>query len=211
MAFIQSGAGADEATVDATSKALRTTLYDSSGNELIKKPTAGSYLANVLIRQSTTTSADAIVWSLFNADASKKCRIRSIRLQVVFDGTTASTTTRAYYLQRTATAAPSSGTTITPSLKRTGDAASVADVRFVDTGLTVGSMTKVYSPFCKIALPISATGLVQYFPIPLYVMAERLISPIELLQNEGIGIFLNENTTAGFGICGTVEWDESTT
>jgi hypothetical protein len=211
MATLQSGATSDLAIVDPTSKALRSTLYDSLGNELIKKPSAGSFLANVLIRQTTTTSADAIVWSLFNADATKKCRIRSIRLQVVFDGTLAATTTRAYYLQRTATAAPSAGTTITASQKRSGDAASVTDIRFLDTGLTVGSMTKVYSPFCKIALPISVTGLVQYFPIPLYVMAERLISPIELLQNEGIGIFLNENTTAGFGICGAVEWDESTT
>jgi len=210
MATVQSGAGATLLRIDPVSEAARATLYDSLGNELITKPSAGSFLANVLIRQSAASAADAIVWSVFNASATVKVRIRSIRLMILFDGTAAAATTRAYYLQRTATAAPTAGTAITPAQKRSADAASIADVRFLDTGLTKGAMTAVGSPFCRIALPISVTGTVQPFAVPLYIMAERLISPIELVEDEGIGIFLNEITTIGFGLAGTVEWDEST-
>jgi hypothetical protein len=214
MAQIQSGATSDLLTVDPTSKAARATLYDSAGNELIAIPTEGSFLAQILLRQSATTAADSIVWSLFNTNATKKVRIRSLRLEILFDGTAAAGTTRAYYWQRTATASPTGGTAIVPSQKRTADAASIANVRFVDTGLTKGSMTVVGTQstdaFCKIAMPISATGGVQQFPIPLHQMAERLISDILLVQNEGIGLFLNEQTTVGMGICGAVEWDEST-
>jgi hypothetical protein len=211
MAQIQSGATSDLWTVDPTSKAGRVTLYDSLGNELIKKPSAGSYLANVLIRQSATTAANTMVWSLFNTSSTIFNRIRSVRLAVVFDQTATGATTKAYYLQRIATAVPSGGTAITPTTKRTGDASSIADVRFADTGYTTTSMTTVASPFCKIAIPISATGTINVMALPFYIMGERLFSPIELGQNEGIGIFLNEQTAIGMGIAGQVEWDESTT
>lgn len=214
MAQIESGDGSgNKLSVNAAGAGFAT-LYDSSGNELIKKPSRGSYVANVLLRQSAATAANTIVWSLFNASATVRCYIRSIRLQMLFDGTAAAGTSRAYYLQRIATAAPSAGTAITPAEKRSADAASIADVRFLDTGLTVGAMTVVGTAgtdsFARICLPISVTGVVQYFPIPLHIMAERLIAPIELVQNEGIGIFLNEATTIGVGLCGAVEWDEHT-
>lgn len=214
MPTIQSGATSDLLTIDPTSKAARATLYDSSGNELVVKPTEGSFVAQVLLRQSAATAANSLVWSLFNTNATKKLRVRSIRLMILFDGTAAAATTRAYYLQRTKTAAPTGGTAIVPSKKRTADAASIADVRFVDTGLTVGSLvtegTQNTDAFMKIAMPISATGGVQQFPLPLHLMAERLIAPIELGQNEGIGVYLNENTTVGLGLAGAFEWDETT-
>lgn len=211
MGKIQSGATTDLLTVDPTSKAARVTLYDSSGNELILLPTEGSFLSNILLRQSATTAADSLVWSLFNTSSTVKMRIRSIRQIIMFDGTTAAATTRAYYWQRTGTAAPTGGSTITPTKKRSGSNASVADLRFVDTGLTRGSNASVGSPFIKLATPISVTGNAIPFLGQFHVMAERLISPIELGQNEGIGLFLNEQTTIGFGTAGVVEWDESTT
>jgi len=211
MAQIQSGATSDLWTIDPTSKAGRATLYDSLGNELIAKPTEGSFLASVLVRQSTTTAADAIVWSLFNASSTVKVRIRSIRLEMLFDGTAAAATSRSYYIERTTTAAPTAGTAITPAKKRSADAGSITDVRFLDTGLTKGTMGVTASPFFRIALPISVTGNVQALPLPLHLMGERIIAPILLVQNEGIGIFINDtNTTAGIGIAGVVEWDEST-
>jgi hypothetical protein len=215
MAQIEDGGGSGaKLSIDSTSKAARATLYDSAGNELIAIPSAGSFVAQILIRQSTTTAADAIVWSLFNASGSVKVRIRSLRHTMIFDGTTAAATTRAYYWQRTKTAAPTGGTQIIPTQKRSADAASIADVRFLDTGLTKGSMTvqgtQNTDALAKVSMPISATGGINPFQIPLHVMAERLIADITLAQNEGVGLFLNETTTAGIGIAGLVEWDEST-
>lgn len=210
MAQIQSGATTDLWTVDPTSKAGRITLYDSSGNELIKKPSAGSYVANILIRQSATTAANTMVWSIFNTSSTIFNRIRALRLLMMFDQTATAATTKAYYLQRIATAVPSGGTAITPTKKRSGDTGAVADIRFADTGYTTTSMTTVASPFCKIAVPISVTAVIAPMPMPLHVMGERLFSPIELGQNEGIGIFLNETAAIGQGIAGYVEFDETT-
>ncbi len=210
MAFIESGDGSGNLGNVNAGKGQFVTLYDSSGNELIKKPSEGSYLANILIRQSAASVANTLIWSLFNPSATVKVRVRSIRHVMLFDGTAAVATTRAYYWQRTATAAPSAGTTITPTKKRTTDANSVVDLRFLDTGLTIGALTQVASPFIKIAVPISGTGTRSMLTVPLHVMGERLISPIELVLNEGIGLYLNETTTIGVGIAGVVEWDEST-
>ncbi len=212
MGQVQSGASSDLWTIDPASNAGRVSLYDAAGNALISSPSNGSFIANILLRQSATTAANSCVWALFNAHATIKARIRSIRQVILFDGTAAAATTRAYYWQRISTAAPTGGTAILPTEKRTAGGAAVVDVRFLDTGLTGATLvgTGGQDSFARVALPISVTSFVYTLPQPYYVANERLISPIELGQNEGIGLFLNEQTTVGMGTSGLVEWDETT-
>lgn len=199
----------DQLTVDPTSNAARVTLYDAAGREVIKKPTTNGFLAHILIRQSTGTTQPKLIWSLFNPTPGSIFRVRRIVYNFHFDGT-ATASGANYNWFRTAFGAPTGGTTITPTQKKTGSA-STADVRFLDTGLTQTVNASVGDAFIKLNWSENTTAQMYPFSWPLEYQMKRLNSAIELQFNEGIGLFLVvNNAIAGAGFSGFVEWDETT-
>lgn len=201
--------GSGVLTVGPTSKAAWVTLYDANGREVVRKPTLGSFIANILIRQSAATVTGNIVWSLFNSDPSTLVRIRNINFWHIFDGAaTATGTTYAWY--KTNVVAPTGGSTITPTKKRSGDSASVCDVRFLDTGLTQGNLVKNGDPFFRTNVSVNgATGVYERYTMRKAAGFRRTGGHIEIGPTEGIAMALfATGATIGQGACGFVEWDE---
>jgi hypothetical protein len=201
----------DQLTIGATSKAADVTLYDPAGREIIKKPTTGSYLAGILIRNSASNPGNnTLIWSLFNSSKTVVVEIRRILIDTIFDGTGSGAVAGLFYLARTNTAAPTGGTAVTPTKKRTGDPASVVDLRFLDTGLTKGSLVIAGDPFARTEITEQNTGGVVNWDLPKYRLMQRQSAPIELGYLDGIGLFVGAatNIIAGLGLCGFVEWDE---
>lgn len=207
MAYIESGVGsAEKLTVDPTSKAARVTLYDSAGNKLLLDTPTGAYMLPVNIRQSAATAANATVWAMRNG-ATKVMSIRRLRLAMMFDGTAAATTTLKYTIQRFSAATPTAGTALTVIKKRSSYGAStVADARFLDTGLTTTSVTFETDAHI-LALPISVTSGNAFYDIQ-FGRANEPYGDFELAVNEGLCIRLLNTAVVGQGLVGGVEWDE---
>lgn len=205
MAVIQSGASSDQLSIGPTSKAARVTLYDGAGNEIHATPT-GSYILPFRIIQSAATAANLMVWAMRNG-ATKTVRIRKIKGSITFAGTAAAATQIGYDFRRFTAATPTGGTVLVPFKKRTGDpASSVADARFVDTGLTTTGIT-FENAFANINLPASVTGTVGTFAYD-FINTNEKFSAYELAANEGLGILLTVTAIIGQAISGYVEYDE---
>lgn len=205
MAIIQSGATADQWTIDPTSKAGRVTLYDSLGNE-IAKPATGSYVADINVRQTAASAIGTTIWTMRNTGA-LTALIRQISLIMAFDGTAAAATTLRYDIARFSGATPTGGTAVTPVKKRNSyGASSVTDLRFLDTGLTTTGIT-FESAFHTIALPVSVTSGNAQLHLPFTLPGERY-SPFELATGEGLAIRLNVAAVIGLSLTGSVHWDD---
>ena len=200
MAKIQSGATADEATVDPVSKAIRVTMYDSEGNELTE---AGElmYFSEINIDQTTATAAGSLVWALVNG-ATKYIEVAFYALQLIFDGTTAAGITKHYQFVRFSGGNPTGGVAITPMKQKSTDAASTkAFLAQLSTGLGVAGLT--FEPgFTTLGIPLTLSGLST--PVQLDLSGH----PVILQPGEGFGIRLVEAATIGMGISGVIHWDE---
>lgn len=206
MATIVSGASSDVLTIDPTSKAARATLYNSAGTELIVAPT-GSYGTNISVRQTGTTAANAVVWSMRNG-GTKTVQIRRIKVVRCFDGTAAATTTARYTIQRFTAATPTGGNAQLIGKKRTSyPTSTVVDVRSLDTGLTTTSVVFDNIDLAILALPLSVTGTVAPDDIVFEGVLENF-AWLELAANEGLCIRLNQTAVIGQGIYGGIFWDE---
>jgi len=75
MAIIKSGATSDQLTIDATSKALRNTPYDSDGTYRGKKQTYRASTVSTVVAPAGTVSFFAI-----SGSATKTIRIQKIRI-----------------------------------------------------------------------------------------------------------------------------------
>lgn len=205
MAQIQSGVTADLLTIDPTSKAARVTPYDSSANEYSPFPT-GAYALPVNIRQTAATVANSTVWTMRNG-ASKKMFLRRILLQILFDGTAAAATTLKYMLARFSAATPTGGTALTAvKMQSTFPATTLADARFLDTGLTTTGIT-FETEWATLAIPASVTNGVVHVPIP-FIGSNEAKEPFVLAPNEGLAIRLQNAAVIGQGISGSIHWDE---
>lgn len=202
---IKSGASADKLTIDPTSKAARVTLYNSLGEEQSEAGELAFYLP-VYIRQTTTTgagTATGTVWAMRNG-ATKVIELKKFMLTLGFDGTAAAATSRSYSIARFSAAAPTGGTSILANIVKQSTAqtaSTIADARYLDTGLTPGAMV-FEAPFATIEIPISVTGGVVPFNIDFGDKYPKL------LANEGICIYLEQTATAGQTISGMIQWDE---
>ncbi len=211
-AIIVGDDGTSKLTIDPTSKAARLELYDAAGNAIVPAPTIRSYVANVLIRQSATTAANNAVWALFNPSLTTLVRIRAIGWAHIFDGTNAAAGTTYAWNRIGGLTTPSGGTAIVPTKKRSGDAASACTVRFLDTGLTLGTTIRTPTDgFFRSNLSINQTNSRYEVYSVLERAAFRNNGPIECGPREGIGLFLvTAAAVVGQGACGYVEWDEVT-
>lgn len=209
MAKIQSGATADELTIDPTSKAARTTLYDSDGTELVRVPT-GSYTAPLanLGRFSGALAAGNPFWALRNG-ATKTLYIRRILFILAFDGTAAATTFHVE-LRRFTAATHSTGTAITPQPKRTTYATTVADIRNRVDGTKLTDTSVVYdtNPFLAVANPRGVSSAVTVadcqFSNPL-----ESFDCLEVPASAGLVLWAVTASVIGDSCQGFIEWDEA--
>lgn len=213
-------------TVDPTSKAARTTLYDSAGNKLLQENPVGSYVLPINV--DTTAIPTTYVWYMRNAtlaaSAPRIWYVRRISGVVYFNGTAAATTTVGYMFSKFYGAAHNqSGTTQTAIKKRTSDGrtngfqpnntvsqldGSSAWSKGIDSqvggnGLLLEDKTWfIDEKAFEVTLPISVTRTTQRFDIGLTSFE------LPLLPNEGLIIKCNPTSVAGQGILGSIEWDE---
>lgn len=222
MAKIQSGASADQLTIDPTSKAARVTLYDSTGRELFAKQT-GAYMARIETRHTSAAAAGQTVWN-FRGPPTLKAYIRSIRGCVAFDGTglAASGTMRFGLYRGTGSVDPTGGAATAAIKKNTAfGAATAASIRFDITGagLTTTSITYDTDPFhvfgmpamqVQVAAPTTSASAGGILPFSLvFHRAGDPDSDLVIGANEHFAIRLQTVAAIiGFGIYGSVEWDE---
>ena len=166
----------------------------------------------VNVRQSATTGAGAIVWGLYNPNASRVVVAESMQFQMFFDGTAAATLMKYELVKYTGVTSFSGGSVVTPMHRRSGLAASLVGVaRVLDTGLTQGAGT-AQSP-----IPLGAMGRVtqtttnfqSVWSMPLLAAAELAnAQSIELATNELLAIRQTVISVIGDNIVGYVESTE---
>ena len=233
MAQIKSGAGPDILVIDPVALAARTTLYNSAGTEL-DPPVTGSYLTKLEVLCTGAPVAGVRVFNL-KGSQTKKVYIRHIRGTVYFGSTvatgvagTAAATLR-FGLYRgvgtTAAISPSGGTVQTITRKDNQlPPSSIGEVRsdLTGAGLTTTNITydtdachvwAVPAISYQIAAPATSAshGIVAAFDIDFQAGNE----PASAFTITGATLFehlaIRVQTTAGiagFGIFGSVSWDE---
>lgn len=203
MAIIQSGAGGTTMTVDTTSNAARTTLYDSGGNAVYPNYD-GSYMVRLEIIPTTLTAATTY-FSLRNT-GSKRVFLRKIEMKLGFSGT-AALTRSLFEIERFSTATPTGGTTLTVLKKDTTDpTSSVGDARFAPGGLTTTSVV-FDSPFHLVGVTNQVT--VDHSQ-DIDFKGDGEGGRFLLAVNEGICIRANTAIVLGAYLVGSIYWDERT-
>jgi hypothetical protein len=205
MAIIQSGATADTLTIDPSSNAARATLYDSSGNELIREPAGGIYHLPIGLRLTTAIAAGGLVWAMRNG-GTRTIYVTEIELLFGFDGTAAVSTSR-WELIRFSGANPATGTTLTPVKHASSmPASTVQDARFNEaaaltvTGITFEGQAMAYGG-CQRQLHANNN---------LHLRADALMRRgiFELAANEGLALRTNLAAVIGDSCLGHVAWEE---
>jgi len=206
-AKIDGDTGATTLQIGATSKAASATLYDPSGREVLAKP-RGSYLVGFLWRQTAASVANSTQFAIANTDSTIVLQIRALRFIIGFDGTAPGAQGRGYGIHRTSGAVATAGTQLTPTLKRSADPASVADVRFLDTGLTTtGQTIQGYAAF-NANLSVDTTSRVQSYEYQLMAPGRRTSSRLGLRYLEGVSFRNSQTALVGVTVSGYIEWDE---
>jgi hypothetical protein len=220
--IIQSGATADQWTVDAASKAGRVSLYRPDGSLAVPNAPA-SYIAAFEVRHTAADAAGSAVFDI-RGPPTLKARIRRIRGVVGFDGTAlAASGTLRYGLYRgTGAADASTGTALAPVKKRTSmGAASIASGSFKSGILTVAGITYDTLPFHVLACPVisvqvaapatsGSAGAWTDFDLQFGNGVEAWGDGLELAANEHLGIRVQTVAAIiGLSLCGSIEWDEA--
>jgi hypothetical protein len=200
MAVIRSGASSDELTIDATSKAARSTLYDSQGTELLPPPT-GVYCLPFGFRLSAIASGK--IWAIRNLGA-LTVYITRIQMAAAFDGVAAASTV-IYNLMRFNLATPTGGTTMTVVKKNNAFPSSVVtSAQFLSSAaLTVAGIT-FEAAFANLCCQhqVNANALLDL------TFLEHPSRCFTLAPNEGLAVDLGAASVAGDSLSGIVEWFE---
>lgn len=155
LALIEDGAGSgNKASVDATSKALRISLYDTAGVPYADT-TRPSYLLPVYIVFTGAIAANSYIFAIRNG-GTKTIRITSFNLTSTFNGAVAAATNSRYRIERVTGVSATSGTgstVLTPGRKNTSLAASaITEARLADGSanaltLTSGTVADILHEF----------------------------------------------------------------
>ncbi len=198
--------------VDTTPQAARAILYDSEGVPL--QPTViyeGLSLINV--RQSAATAAGAATWGIYNPSATKIVRVKSMRMQMYFDGTAVATNMRYELIKMTGITTFSGGTVVTPMNKRTSQAGALTTVtRVLDTGLTTTGGTAQAAGWAGVQGRVTQTTTIFNSTLRDPDMAGQggnLVSMcIELAQNEALLLRNLVTAVIGDNVLGACEFME---
>lgn len=198
---IKSGAGADLATVDPTSKALRVTQYKSDGT-LLNEEYLGEYMCATGILTSAALATTVGLFHIRNG-ATRVMKIKAISVTMCFAGTAAATTFQmAFDRYNAASTTPTGGTAVVPVPENTTMGASTYASCLVcaaGTGLTLTGVNKT-GPVSILALSRSVTGGNLFFN-----MTEK---DLELQPNEGLIFYPFTTGVIGDSFTISVYWSE---
>lgn len=203
MAIIQSGASADNLTVDATSKAARVTLYDSAGNKT-NPEYAGSYMTRIEVIPTTLTAATTY-FAVRNLGA-RRVFIRCIELKLGFSGIVAASRSL-YEFTRFSAATPTGGTALSALKKdNTMPATTLTDMRFAAGGLTVSGVV--------FESPLHLVGHTNQLSTDhaqnINFIGDGETGKFVIGVNEGFAIRANTAVVLGSYLIGSLIWDERT-
>lgn len=220
---VKSGATSDQLTVDPTSKAIRATLYDSTGQELLKHPD-GTYMLPLEVRHTSAAAANTVFFNL-RGPPTKTAYVKRIYGQTCFDGTAlaASGTMRLGWIRGTGAASPTGGAALTAIQKDTTDpTATITEARIVlaGTALTTTGITYDANPFYVVGLPAMSvqvaapatsgdSGNCEPFDLRFCEPYQPIDDCMAIRANEHLA--LRTQTVAaiiGLTVMGTIEWAE---
>lgn len=190
--LVTPGSGATVATESVSSKEYQVIMRADAYGHII-----GGRDVYVTSGVAMSKSASKVYLTLFNADAAKVIEV--VYAAVMQEATAAVTgLVRGYRLFRTTSTAPTSGTSVTPSLLRSGGTALDADVTSRKDGVTA---TASGDPLGVAGVGEEETGAAGAAPHILF--AEFMIGePIILVQNEGVMIV--QDATGGTGLLSAI-------
>lgn len=196
MAVIKSGVSTDNLTIDVTSKAARTTMYDTRGTNLKMKTSYAACTAAKFAAVSGTT-----VFAQIFGSATKTVRVH----RIIVGGSIATAAMNADLIvtKRTAVGSGGTATTLTAVAKDSGTAAATATVIKVFTAAptagTGGGTIATQSMYMGIS---PALGQIAVFDWSMESMNE---APV--LRGTGEGLELSFGTTAGNAATLTVSFE----
>lgn len=237
MAILKSGTSPDLLNVDPTAKSFSETEYDTNGNPIILKNYIGTFLMPISIRASAALTPPGILFILRNSFQTGYIVIKSINLNLAFDGI-AGATKLSLSLKRIVnyqiTSASSfvsvvrpvklsntfSGSKISECAVSPGSAAITVGVATLDNGSGINQPTGVSSSVggeTSTALSVNAN-------VPLIILSMMNSRQTTSTTNYNItydknnGLVMKSaealvlehivNTVAGDSINGFIEWDE---
>ena len=207
------GESGNLATVGATSNALRTTLYDPQGREIVEVPSTTafrSYIGGFNILHAGATATATIMVALANPSKTDYIRVRSFRSIIGFNGTAPGASTRSHAWTRAVGQPAGSNTVITPTKKRSGDIASVADMQTNNAGMgTTAPATNGDNAWVQ-TVSVAVTSNLQFYSWPAQTELASNSSPVELRFNQALILVCKGTAIQGLGTSGYIEWDEGT-
>lgn len=190
-------------------------LLDALGNQIWSDKPLNGWLGSFNIRHTAADAAGSFVVAVTNpAGSGKYLYIRRVKGRMVFDGTAAAATSLVYELVRYsipagATPNPTTGTTLTRTLKDSRMTATVivdANAQYKSGVLTLAGLTLIES-LHFIRIPASVTGSLTEFDVDI-VKIDKVYENIVIAPNQGLGMRLTNAAIIGQGISGFVEADE---
>lgn len=203
---VRSSTSSNEWIVDKTSNAARVSLYASDGTDINAPPTA-SYFGRVEVR-TNAIAANNTIWAMRNG-AVKTVYVRSIFINMQFDGTAGGAPNIGRFaVQRFSAATPTGGLRTSPMKKRSYMPASmIQDIRSAVGGLSTTGVT-FESDAVIFAVPMVVTGGTSNCQV-FFNMPNETYDTFVLASNEGLAIRTSTvSSIAGMGAYGYVEWDE---
>jgi len=205
MAVIKSGATSDQLTIDPTSNAARTTLYDSTGREVWPGGPHFIVTGGTSAAVAASLAANTTLMAMRNGAGTT---VYINRLRLALSAVTVGTSGLvpgmiAWQLFTTAT--PTGGTARTVAKKNSASAGSgIADVRDNNAALTVTGVNFT-SVFAQKHVPIMTAGLSDIWEIYMDTNDAIVLQPNE-------GICLRTQTvmpaTQTWGLSYCIEWHE---
>lgn len=214
MALVKSASGVEILEIGGTSKAMRGSIYTSSGDQILTAP-SGSYSVYFYTEPSVSlVNTGNVHWYLANPGP-RTAYLKRINLTMAFDATALATTAWAVSLQRFALFGVVNDTAPTATFRKSGlsPAPSAAHAEDDDTGVQLVSSFGKFEPgiFASFVLPVSVTSTRMHTTcvfedptVPLSGLAIPTNHGIALRTLEGYGSITSINAT----LAGNIEWDE---
>lgn len=200
--------GRDGSTNASNTNPVPIIQYDSAGNFLFGTP-LGAYMVGFQIRQSATSAIGTIVAFIRNTHATRVLYVNKLSQELGFDGVGAATLMK-YELAKYTAVTATTGTSVTPIIKRTSQGASpAAEVKVLDTGITLtggvlqGVLNQTMSGRTTPSATVAPVINREYIDFNL-----ANDSPIELAQNEAIAIRLAATAVVGDTNMVYFSWNE---
>jgi hypothetical protein len=206
---IISGSSSSQLIVDPVSGAFRSTVYTTDGLSIFPADTYRG-IASIVVAQTATTGAAAVVWGIYNPSATRTIYIKEVSCQLLFNaGTSVATIMKYEFVKGTGCTAFSGGAAVTPLHKKTAISSPAAQIRVLDTGLTATGASFGGSMLTMAQARVAATAL--YFTSTIVQMPFEAFRefPIELAQNEIFALRQLVTSVVTDTVYGYVEFSEA--